>query len=130
VRAQGEDAVRFLEQLVVGDIEGIHNGSGSLSMFTNEQGGIVDDTVVTKASPPPPPRGRAAGPPLLRAPRLRCPPLRSKWHGNPPARAVPRQTGQGCHQRAAGSRSRLAVGRGRWAGGARPAPHYQKCQHP
>ena len=60
-RAQGKDAVRFLEGLVVGDIQGIQNGSGSLSMFTNENGGIVDDTVVTKArtsrapQPPPPP---------------------------------------------------------------------------
>jgi glycine cleavage system aminomethyltransferase T len=40
--------VPFLEQLVVGDIAGIPNGSGSLSMFTNEKGGIIDDTVVTK----------------------------------------------------------------------------------
>ena len=47
---QGKDAVPFLEQLVVGDIQGITNGSGSLSMFTNEQGGIIDDTVVTKVS--------------------------------------------------------------------------------
>jgi Aminomethyltransferase folate-binding domain len=46
--AQGKDAVPFLEQLVVGDIAGIPNGSGSLSMFTNEKGGIIDDTVVTK----------------------------------------------------------------------------------
>lgn len=40
--------MKFLEQLVVGDIAGIPNGSGSLSMFTNENGGIIDDTVVTK----------------------------------------------------------------------------------
>lgn len=46
--AQGKDAVPFLEQLVVGDIAGIPDGSGSLSMFTNEKGGIIDDTVVTK----------------------------------------------------------------------------------
>lgn len=45
---QGKDAVPFLEQLVVGDIAGIPNGAGSLSMFTNEHGGIIDDTVVTK----------------------------------------------------------------------------------
>lgn len=45
---QGKDAVPFLEHLVVGDIAGIPNGSGSLSMFTNENGGIIDDTVVTK----------------------------------------------------------------------------------
>lgn len=50
VTLQGKDAVKFLEQLVVGDIAGIPSGSGSLSMFTNENGGIVDDTVVTKVS--------------------------------------------------------------------------------
>lgn len=47
---QGKDAVKFLEQLVIGDIGSIANGSGALSMFTNEKGGIIDDTVVTKAT--------------------------------------------------------------------------------
>ena len=45
---QGKDAVPFLEGLVVGDVAGIPNGSGSLSVFTNEKGGIIDDTVITK----------------------------------------------------------------------------------
>ncbi len=48
--AQGKDAVKFLEGLVVGDIAGLKDGTGSLSVFTNEQGGIIDDTVVTKVS--------------------------------------------------------------------------------
>jgi Aminomethyltransferase folate-binding domain len=48
---QGPDAVKFLEGLVVGDIAGIPNGSGSLSVFTNEKGGIIDDTVITKVCP-------------------------------------------------------------------------------
>lgn len=47
--AQGKDAIKFLEGLVVGDIAGIPDGQGSLSVFTNEQGGIIDDTVITKA---------------------------------------------------------------------------------
>ena len=47
-RGQGKDAVPFLEKLVVGDIQNIENGSGSLSVFTNEKGGIIDDTVITK----------------------------------------------------------------------------------
>ena len=46
---EGKDAVRFLETLVVGDVEGIPVGSGSLSVFTNEKGGIIDDTVVTRS---------------------------------------------------------------------------------
>ncbi|KAK9828439.1 hypothetical protein WJX81_008616 [Elliptochloris bilobata] len=48
---KGKDAVKFLEGLVVGDIKGIKDGQGSLSVFTNEQGGIIDDTVITKVSP-------------------------------------------------------------------------------
>jgi glycine cleavage system aminomethyltransferase T len=67
--AQGKDAVPFLEQLVVGDIAGIPNGSGSLSMFTNEKGGIIDDTVVTKV----PLAGTALKGPLIQLPdRVGC----------------------------------------------------------
>jgi len=46
----GKDAVRFLESLVVGDVEGLANGTGTLSVFTNEKGGIIDDTVITKVT--------------------------------------------------------------------------------
>jgi aminomethyltransferase len=46
---QGRDAVKFIEQLVVGDIAGLADNTGSLSVITNEKGGIIDDTVVTKA---------------------------------------------------------------------------------
>ena len=46
---EGKDAVAFLETLVVGDVRGIPVGSGSLSVFTNERGGIIDDTVVTRS---------------------------------------------------------------------------------
>lgn len=47
---RGKDAVPFLEKLVVGDIKGIQPGSGSLSVFTNEKGGIIDDSVITKVA--------------------------------------------------------------------------------
>lgn len=47
---KGKDAVEFLESLVVGDVRGLKDGTGSLSVFTNEQGGIIDDTVITKVS--------------------------------------------------------------------------------
>ncbi|KAF6248527.1 hypothetical protein COO60DRAFT_1706973 [Scenedesmus sp. NREL 46B-D3] len=46
----GKDAVAFLESLVTGDIAGLADGTGSLSVFTNEKGGIIDDTVITKVS--------------------------------------------------------------------------------
>jgi glycine cleavage system aminomethyltransferase T len=45
---QGKDAIAFTESLVVGDIAGLKDGTGSLSCFTNEKGGIIDDTVITK----------------------------------------------------------------------------------
>lgn len=36
---------------MVGDIAALQPGTGSLSVFTNEKGGIIDDTVITKAGP-------------------------------------------------------------------------------
>jgi aminomethyltransferase len=33
---------------VVGDIAGLAPGTGTLSVFTNEKGGVIDDTVITK----------------------------------------------------------------------------------
>lgn len=47
---KGKDCIPFLETLVVGDISALKDGSGSLSVFTNEKGGIIDDTVITKVS--------------------------------------------------------------------------------
>jgi aminomethyltransferase len=38
-----------LETLVVGDIAGLAPGQGCLSLVTNENGGIIDDTVITNA---------------------------------------------------------------------------------
>ena len=46
---QGKDVVKFIEGLVVGDIAGLKDGTGTLSVLTNERGGSIDDTVVTKA---------------------------------------------------------------------------------
>ena len=48
IRWHGKDRVKFLERVVVGDIEGLSEGGGCLSLVTNEQGGILDDTVITK----------------------------------------------------------------------------------
>ncbi|KAK2080571.1 hypothetical protein QBZ16_000425 [Prototheca wickerhamii] len=36
--------------LVVGDIQGLAPGTGTLSVLTNERGGIIDDTVITKVA--------------------------------------------------------------------------------
>ncbi len=45
---QGKDAVEFLETLIVGDVASLEDRTGTLSVFTNEQGGIIDDSVITK----------------------------------------------------------------------------------
>ncbi|KAJ3698594.1 hypothetical protein LUZ61_002299 [Rhynchospora tenuis] len=44
----GRDAVPFLETLVIADLAGLKAGTGSLTVFTNENGGAIDDSVVTK----------------------------------------------------------------------------------
>ena len=44
----GKDAVKFAESLVVADLVNLPAGSATLSVFTNEKGGIIDDTVITK----------------------------------------------------------------------------------
>ncbi len=49
IRWHGKDRVAFLEKVVVGDIAGLAPGSGLLSLVTNDQGGILDDTVITNA---------------------------------------------------------------------------------
>jgi len=47
---RGADATKFLESLVVADLKGLKDGTGTLSVMTNERGGIIDDTVITKVN--------------------------------------------------------------------------------
>ncbi|NXX01589.1 GCST protein, partial [Larus smithsonianus] len=49
-RVYGRDRVRFMESLVVGDIGELKPGQGTLTLVTNERGGIVDDLIVTNTS--------------------------------------------------------------------------------
>jgi aminomethyltransferase len=46
----GKDVTRFAESLLVTDLQGLKPGHGCLSLFTNKNGGIIDDTVITKTS--------------------------------------------------------------------------------
>lgn len=46
----GKDRVKFMESLVVGDIAELKENQGTLTVFTNENGGIIDDLIVTKTS--------------------------------------------------------------------------------
>ena len=43
----GKDRKRYMESLVVADVEGLSENQGTLSVFTNEKGGIEDDLIVT-----------------------------------------------------------------------------------
>ena len=49
IQWHGKDRAKFLETVVVGDIQGLDVGSGCLSLVTNANGGIIDDTVITNA---------------------------------------------------------------------------------
>ncbi|CAJ0591619.1 unnamed protein product [Cylicocyclus nassatus] len=44
----GKDRVAFIESLTTADVQGLRENSGTLSVFTNEKGGIKDDLIVTK----------------------------------------------------------------------------------
>lgn len=44
----GKDAAEFLEYITVADIRALPKGSGTLSLITNKDGGIMDDTIITK----------------------------------------------------------------------------------
>lgn len=45
---RGKDRAEFLEGLVVGDLQGLPENHARLSLFTNEGGGIKDDTVISR----------------------------------------------------------------------------------
>lgn len=47
IRLLGRDRVRFLERLVVADVQAIKPNTGQLSMITMENGGIMDDTIIS-----------------------------------------------------------------------------------
>ena len=45
----GKDRFAFLERIVCGDIKSLPEGSSCLTLITNENGGIKDDSVITNA---------------------------------------------------------------------------------
>ncbi|XP_052460145.1 aminomethyltransferase, mitochondrial [Carassius gibelio] len=47
-KVHGRDRVKFIESLIVGDIAELKDNQGTLSLFTNTKGGIMDDLIVTK----------------------------------------------------------------------------------
>ncbi|XP_059800420.1 aminomethyltransferase, mitochondrial isoform X1 [Hypanus sabinus] len=49
-KVTGKDRVKFMESLIVGDIAELKDNQGTLSLFTNDKGGIMDDVIVTRTS--------------------------------------------------------------------------------
>uniref|UniRef100_A0A7S3RPT8 aminomethyltransferase n=1 Tax=Emiliania huxleyi TaxID=2903 RepID=A0A7S3RPT8_EMIHU len=49
VVVRGADRVAFMESLCTADIQALPDGSGTLSLLTNEAGGIIDDMIITNA---------------------------------------------------------------------------------
>jgi len=49
VKIHGKDRARFMEHVVVGDIQDLESGMGQLSVIPNHQGGLIDDCIVTNA---------------------------------------------------------------------------------
>ncbi|XP_051874049.1 aminomethyltransferase, mitochondrial [Pristis pectinata] len=49
-KVTGKDRVKFMESLIVGDIAELKDNQGTLSLFTNDKGGIMDDLIVTRTS--------------------------------------------------------------------------------
>jgi aminomethyltransferase len=47
LRVEGPNAKAFLESLVVADLDALPKESATYSYFTNEKGGIIDDTLIT-----------------------------------------------------------------------------------
>lgn len=49
VVVRGADRVEFMEKLCTADLQGLPPFMGSLSVITNESGGIIDDCIITNA---------------------------------------------------------------------------------
>ncbi len=49
-KVYGKDRFKFIESLIVGDIESLKKDTGTLTVFTNEKGGILDDLIVSNTS--------------------------------------------------------------------------------
>jgi aminomethyltransferase len=46
----GHQAIPFLESLVIADVVGLKDSTGTLTVFTNEKGGAIGNSVITKVN--------------------------------------------------------------------------------
>lgn len=51
-KIHGGDRVEFIESLTVADVRGLADNGSTLSVFTNYDGGIIDDLIITVRSSP------------------------------------------------------------------------------
>lgn len=49
-KVHGKDRFKYIESLIVSDIANLRQDSGTLTVFTNENGGIIDDLIVSNTS--------------------------------------------------------------------------------
>ncbi|EAT37761.1 AAEL010276-PA [Aedes aegypti] len=47
---RGKDVISCFESICTADIKGLRNGTGTLTVFTNGKGGILDDLIVSRVS--------------------------------------------------------------------------------
>lgn len=47
---RGKDVIRCFETICTADVKGLRNGSGTLTVFTNSFGGILDDLIVNRVA--------------------------------------------------------------------------------
>lgn len=49
-KVTGKDKISFMESLTVADVESLNENQGTLSVFTNDTGGILDDLIINKTT--------------------------------------------------------------------------------
>ncbi|GFR83927.1 aminomethyltransferase [Elysia marginata] len=49
-KVEGKDRKEFMEKMVVTDIQGLQDNQGTLTVFTNDQGGILDDLIINNTN--------------------------------------------------------------------------------
>lgn len=49
-RIHGKDRIEFIESLTVADVTALQANQSTLTLFTNENGGVIDDLIVTNTS--------------------------------------------------------------------------------
>lgn len=45
---QGNDCIEYIESVCTADVQNLEDNSSVLTVFTNENGGILDDLIITK----------------------------------------------------------------------------------